>query len=321
MLGWLTKKVLSAVISLMVLYVPQEKYQRELDSLPTVAERVAGTDLQGWVVRSVVSKDSDITHYFYEYPPQSDSLAVLLCLHGFNTDGRVFTNLDTLADTYRLIAYNFPEKTTKYTGNMDDFVFVVEDFCGLLGIDTLVLVGNSVGGAVAMHLAAHATRFHVRQLVLLSTNVFGASPDDTREIRGMADKLLPYPDYKLYYLLTRGKAIVGRFRKTDIGEGAPQEALAIKHVAWYRQALQSLYDYDGPAAAARVRCPVLALHGEADRLIPVERARSTGELIAQATFQVVDGAGHTLVYTHGPLVAERIRQAFAPADTAVVHDN
>lgn len=313
MLGWLTKKLLSVIISLMVFHVPQERYQSELDSLPTVAERVADVDLRGWSLREVSSPRTGLTHYYFSYPWVDSAAPLLVCLHGFNTDGRVFLGLSSLADTYRLIAYNFPEKTDIYRGSMDDFVSVLDDFFARIGVDTVALMGNSVGGAVAIHYAASQPSVAVTRLVLMSTNVFGASPDDTKEIQGMADKLLGYPDYKLYYLLTKGKALVARFRKTEIGQTAPSEIIAVKHVAWYRQVLEALYDYDGVPYAKQVRCPVLAMHGSDDRLIPVDRARIIEELIPGASFEVVDGVGHTLVYLEADRVAARVRETAVAA--------
>ncbi len=314
MLGWLTKKLISVIISLMVFYVPEQRYQSELDSLPTVAERVADADLRGWTLHESPSAETGLTHYYFSYPPTDTAAPILVCLHGFNTDGRVFLGLSSLADTYRLIAYNFPEKTDMYQGSMDDFVPVLDDFLAQIGADTVALLGNSVGGAVAIHYAVSQPAVTVTRLVLMSTNVFGASPDDTKEIQGMADKLLDYPDYKLYYLLTKGKALVARFRKTELGRTAPPDIIAIKHVAWYRQVLEALYDYDGVPYARRVDCPVLAMHGTDDRLIPVARARVIEELMPHASFEVVDGVGHTLVYLEADRIADRVRETAGAAN-------
>ncbi|MBD3243190.1 MAG: alpha/beta fold hydrolase [Chitinivibrionales bacterium] len=311
MLGWLTRQLISVVISLMVFHVPKERYQSELDSLPDIAGRISGANLYGWTLNEAPSARTGLKHYHFSYPAADSAAPVMVCLHGFNTDGRAFVHLSPLADTYRLIAYNFPEKTELYSGSMDDFVGVLDDFFAQIGIDTVALLGNSVGGAVAIHYAASQPSVHVTRLVLLSTNVFGASPEDTKEIQGMADRLLGYPDYKLYYLLTKGKALVARFRKTEIGQTAPAEIIAVKHVAWYRQVLQALYDYDGTPYARRVTCPVLAMHGADDRLIPIERARVIEDLIPHATFEAVDSAGHTLVYLEADRVIARIRETAA----------
>jgi pimeloyl-ACP methyl ester carboxylesterase len=307
MLGWLTKHVLSAVISLMMIGVPQEKYQKQLDELPGIERRMAGRDLGGWTLEKAQSRTSDVTHYFFHYPSTRPGAPVLLMLHGFNTDGRVFFPLKVLADTFELIAYNFPEKTSLYTGTMADFVPILEDFCRLKGIDTVTLMGNSIGGVVAVHLAAAATQVVVRQLVLVSTTVFGSRPQEVAQVRGMADKLLKYPDYKLYYMLLKGKAIVGRLGNSELGENAPADAVVIKYVAWYREILSALYDYNGADDARRVRCPVLQVHGAADRVIPLASAELARQYMPQTRFYAVAGRGHSLVYSDADSVAVRIR--------------
>jgi len=307
MLGWLTKRLVSVIITLMTIGVPREKYQQELDSLPTVEQRLSGGSYGEWSFRAEQSAATGMTHCYFACPAERGERPVIACFPGFNTDGRVFFALSPLADTYQVLAYSFPERSALYTGSMDDFVAILDDFFAVAGVDTVAVLGNSVGGAIALHYAASPHRAQVTRLVLLSTNVFGASPDDTREIRGMADRLLPYPDFKLYYLITRGKAIVSRFGKTELAEGTPTESLAIKHIDWYRQVLRSLYDYNGVPYAGRVAVPTLAMHGAEDRLIPVERAQVIGDLVPGAVFERVPGAGHGLVFEKGDLVAGRIR--------------
>jgi pimeloyl-ACP methyl ester carboxylesterase len=145
--------------------------------------------------------------------------------------------------------------------------------------------------------------------VLLSTTVFGARDEDVAELRRMADKLLKYPDYKLYYMLVRGKAILGRLGKTELGENAPAEAVAVKHVAWYREILSAMYDYNAIEDARRVRCPVLQIHGTTDKLIPVASAEMVKQYIPQTVFHAAEGKGHSLVHSDGDTVAAWIRAA------------
>jgi pimeloyl-ACP methyl ester carboxylesterase len=58
------------------------------------------------------------------------------------------------------------------------------------------------------------------------------------------------------------------------------------------------------AAAPRLRCPVVFVHGERDALVPVQNARNLFELMrgagVDAEFHVVPGAGHLLPrFRHG----------------------
>jgi pimeloyl-ACP methyl ester carboxylesterase len=310
MFGYLLKKAASLVISLMLVYVPQDKYQHELDNLPTMQQRMVGMDLQGWEFKSVISPKTGQEHGYFIYPCSRPDAPTLVCLHGFNTDGSIFFRLKGLADRVSIIAYNFPEKSPLYHGSISDFTGLLNDFFSTIRLDTFALLGNSVGGAIAQHYAAADQPVTITHLFLMSTTVFGTTAENIRQIRGMADKLLPYPDYKLYYLLTKGKSILSRAEKAGFAEETPGGAVVIKHVAWYREILQSLYYYIGTEDARNIHCPVVAMHGEADRLIPLAQARTIEREIHGVRFGVVAGAGHGLIYSHADQVSAVIRGEF-----------
>ena len=75
---------------------------------------------------------------------------------------------------------------------------------------------------------------------------------------------------------------------------AEQDAIADGFVAELGRAYRDLVLRPSPCRPARVRCPVLVLHGEADRLVPV----AVGEGIARkhdAALEVFAGEGHWLI--------------------------
>jgi pimeloyl-ACP methyl ester carboxylesterase len=54
--------------------------------------------------------------------------------------------------------------------------------------------------------------------------------------------------------------------------------------------------YDGGEAAARaVRCPTLAVLGDADLMAPLKLARNVTDLIGGIDLVVLPGAGHTMI--------------------------
>jgi pimeloyl-ACP methyl ester carboxylesterase len=312
MLEAILKKVLSLAISALLIYVPKEKVEKEMAMLPTMEQRAAAAQLKGWSFEKAHSDSTGITHYYYHFSSADESAYPLVCLHGFNTDGRVFLNLKTVSDRFALYAYNFPEESPYYTGNLSDFKIVLDDFCSVMNFDSVIIVGNSVGGGIAMHYCASSPPVEIVALVLLSTSVFGATEDDAKRYRGMADKLLPYPDYKLFYLLQKGQNIVSMFERTELGENAPGDVIATKRIGWYRQILRSLYDYDGREAAKKISCPVMAIHGSADRVIPLEAARTIPEFVANAQLTQLQDVGHSMVYSDAEKVGQIIRDFVAP---------
>jgi pimeloyl-ACP methyl ester carboxylesterase len=306
LIGYIIRKTLSFAISALLLTAGKEATEREIASLPSMEDRVAGKDLQGWSLKKVVSPVSGAVHYYYAYPSVNPTLPVLLCLHGFNTDSRVFFGLKSLSTRFRLIAYNFPEESPVYTGKMSDFNGILDDFLATENIDTLYLLGNSIGGGIAQHYAASKHTATLKALILVSTSVFGATEEDRRKYRGMADRLLPYPDYKLFYLISKGQSLVNRFEDTPLGDGATADLIVTKHIAWYRQVLLSLYTYDGRKDAPKISVPVLALHGADDRVIPNAAAQTIPIFISQSTFINIPKKAHSLVQSDGLLVSKHV---------------
>lgn len=306
MSGVFMKILISFIISTLMLFVPKDKYQNLLDALPDMAHKAYGHNLYGWTYSSLYSEASKTTHWYYSFPVADSSAPVLLLLHGFNTDGRTFLHLSELSKKFRLIAYNFPEESPLYKGEITDFVPLLDDFCAALKVDTIWLAGNSIGGAIAQCYTANTKKVVVDHLFLWSTQVFGATADDRARNAAMASKLLPYPDYKLYYLLNRASSLIDLMDRRGFGADAPAEIIVIRRIGWYRQILNSVKTYDGSETAHHIRCPVIVLHGSNDKVIPLVNANLIPGLIPQSRFEVIDKAGHAMVFVQGPQIARRI---------------
>jgi len=146
---------------------------------------------------------------------------------------------------------------------------------GIAG-DRIALLGHSVGaGAALLHAARHGD---VR--AVLSLSAF-AHPHEVMR-RFMAAKRLPYPVLGWYVLRHVQRVIGARF--DDI---APLHTLA------------------------RVRCPVLLVHGRDDRTVPYTDAQRLQACAAHATLLPVDG-DHDLrnsLAPHGPALVHFLRAA------------
>jgi pimeloyl-ACP methyl ester carboxylesterase len=123
----------------------------------------------------------------------------------------------------------------------------------------------------------------------------------------LTDKILPYPDYKLFYLLTMGSKLARRMDKTENSDESVLETAVIKQIDWYREILTMLYWYNGVSDARSIRCPVLALHGCADRQVPCAEADATRGIIPQTVVKTFDRAGHDLVFSRAKECVEEIR--------------
>ncbi len=186
-----------------------------------------------------------------------------------------------------------------------------------LGLQRAHLVGASMGGMIAQHVAAaHPER--VKSLTLIMTTS-GARhlPQPGFEVRKV---LMSRPD-------GRDRARVEAHLKrvlNVIGSPAyrPDPARLDERVretvarAWRpkgtaRQLTAVVADGDRTPLLRRLRMPTRVIHGEADPLIPVAAGHELGRLIDGAVTDIVPGMGHDLPLELLPRIAAGIAENVA----------
>jgi 3-oxoadipate enol-lactonase len=163
-----------------------------------------------------------------------------------------------------------------------------------LGLREAVLVGHSMGGMVALELAASHPGV-VRGLVLACTSPAFGSPGGAWQRDFLRDRLSLLEGRKgmagLAATLVPGMAAPG----TDEGVIACACAvMAAVPEATYRAALAALVAFDRRAALAGIRVPTLCLAGEHDRTAPPELMLRMAERIPGAQYACVPAAGHVV---------------------------
>ncbi len=58
----------------------------------------------------------------------------------------------------------------------------------------------------------------------------------------------------------------------------------------------------------QIRCPTLVLAAELDAFVPLHRAKGLAEAIADAQFEIIEGAGHAVVVEQPEVVIERVKE-------------
>jgi pimeloyl-ACP methyl ester carboxylesterase len=189
------------------------------------------------------------------------------------------------------------------------------------GIDTAHLVGNSLGGWVALELARRGR----------ARSVLGISPAGTWRARRDLQRLL--------WMFRAGHTMLGSPRLSWMGRYPTTRRLALSQMVARTDRIPDadvagLFDdftdcplfaalVDGTAQLHRLveldvaLCPVTIAWGQKDRLIPYHRyGRPMREVVRGAEFITLPDVGHVPMYDDPRLVARTILEMIAPVDAA-----
>jgi pimeloyl-ACP methyl ester carboxylesterase len=180
----------------------------------------------------------------------------------------------------------------------------LRDLLAVLGMGPVTVVGQSLGGGVAMQLAYQHPEL-VDRLVLVGSGGLG------REVSWLLRALtLPGAEYAMplifpSFLRGRGETVSRTLHERGIR--APRLAemwrsyvsltQAANRAAFIRT-LRAVIDPGGQSVSATDRLylaaamPTLIVWGEADQMIPVEHAHSAHELIPGSRLEIFEGIGH-----------------------------
>ena len=233
--------------------------------------------------------------------------APLVCLHGFTDTWRTWEPVldvlerghDVLAPTLPGHAGGPPLAGAATTALLAD---AVERAMDATGFETAHVVGNSLGGWVALQLAA---RGRARSVVALApAGGWDVGDDSYRDtlahfaaMREQVATLAPHAD--AIAATPEGRRAATGFVVARGGERLPPELVAhlIRGVAGCDGA-EALIDCalrDGwPLDAERIACPVRVVWGSADRLLPWPSAavRYRRDWLPHADWVELDGVGH-----------------------------
>jgi len=219
---------------------------------------------------------------------------VILLVHGYGGDRNSWLFLqEPLAVKYRVYALDLPGHGTSSKDVGDGSIGVLADavtgVLDALGADRAHLVGHSMGGAVALAVAAAAPG-RIASLTLIAPAGFGPEIN-VGYLRGFADAQSRRELKPVVVRLFADESLVTRQLVDDL--------LAYKRLDGVDQALHALLGalLDGDAqradAAASLAAiggavPVTVVWGRADQIIPAAQAES----VPGAVRHVIDGAGH-----------------------------
>ncbi len=188
-----------------------------------------------------------------------------------------------------------------------------------LGIDKAHVVGASMGGMIAQHIAFSHPGKVISLTSIMSTTGNPKLPAAKREALAV---LTRRPASMVEAVLVEHGMLVGRTIGSP-GYPADEARLRASTTANVRRSIYPaglprqlaaiIADGDRRARLAAVRAPTLVIHGEGDPLVPVEGGRDTAAHIPGARLKTIPGMGHdlplALVDEIADAIAEHARNA------------
>lgn len=248
--------------------------------------------------------DTSAGRVFVHRPAPGRGPALVL-LHGFMMDGWYWrAMLPSLATTHDPIAIDLPgfgesDRPRRFSYDFAGFASVVEEVLDRLGVARAQVVGHSLGGGVALTLAARRPE-RVERLALIAPAIFPLPlPPE--------GKLLMVPrigEFLWNVGVTRGEMRRHMLRVHFRNHEAVTDEF-VDHV-WQR------FNRAGGRAAAwatlqpllrlpmtnadpmRVRAPTAIVWGDEDRMTPIEHGRRLQRLIAGAQLRIIPACGHSV---------------------------
>ena len=237
----------------------------------------------------------------------SGSGAPLILIHGWGNSAAIFSELMTQLSGCHCFAPDLPGYGTSTATERIDLAALADDFIrwfDALGLETVTLLGWSLGGMLAQELAARFPARIERLILVATTPRFVVAPNwqfglADSAVRALARDFKRAPDPTLENFWRRQFHGEGSIPSPRLPQVEPATALA---------GLELLRQVDLREKLPRITVPTLVLHGSTDVIIPIAAGRFIAATLPQARFYEVSGCGHAPFLSAVERVSAAIRQ-------------
>jgi pimeloyl-ACP methyl ester carboxylesterase len=215
----------------------------------------------------------------------------LVLIHGFPLDHHLWDEVvPLLEDTFDLILPDlrgFGESSTvEPFYAMEDYASDLAGLLDHLGIQKAAIAGHSMGGYVAL---AFARLFpeRLRGLGLVASQVLA----DTEERKqGRYKSAAEVAEHGIGSVV---ETMTPKFTPDERLQAFARQSMERQPPAAYIGALKAMAErIDSTPLLSSFHFPVVLIHGNADSLIPIDRAREVKAALPQAHLVEISGAGH-----------------------------
>jgi pimeloyl-ACP methyl ester carboxylesterase len=228
-------------------------------------------------------------------------------------------NIAPVASTRRVVALDLPgfgrSQLPTAPISIPGYAAVVDRLCDLLELESVVLVGNSMGGAIAV---ATAARFPARVERLVLVSAAGISIADFNPAAGVA--LLSAIARTPLGTPTGVRSVLGRRRARHLAFAAlvrhPTlirtdtfcELVGGRGAAGFDAAMAAMISNDLRGELEAVSAPGLVVHGRNDMLVPVADSIWLSAHLAGAQLDVFEDTGHLAMLERPARFNEALRR-------------
>lgn len=237
---------------------------------------------------------------------ESGSGAPLLLLHGWGSASAVFDGLIEQLPGYRLLAPDLPGHGASCPAPAFELAALASDlllWIDHLALERVALLGWSLGGLLALHLAAMPQGRVSRLILLASTPRFTMSDDWPHGLPDAAVRALGR-DYR-----RDPQATLDRFHRLQFqGESlVPERATPEPEASSALAGLELLRRVDLRPLLPAIALPALVIHGERDAIIPVGAGRFLAATLPEAQLCELAGSSHAPLLSTAEAVAAALR--------------
>jgi pimeloyl-ACP methyl ester carboxylesterase len=250
----------------------------------------------------------DVAECKVRYRDSETGQLAILFIHGIGESLEFWTHQETFAgDKYRFISLDLPGHGLSASGDQpydpDKFAVFCWQFLDRIGVEKVILVGNSMGGGISI-LMANSQPQRVEKLLLVNSACLGRSTAVPFRLMTLplVGEILTKPSprgvkQQLAAIFHDPKVVTEEIhaiatRNVMSMEKAQAFLATIRRMTEFGGQRQSVVD-SALSALKKLRIPVLFIHGRHDSVLPYEHSVAAQKLVVDSKLVVFEDCGHT----------------------------
>lgn len=222
---------------------------------------------------------------------------ILLFIHGAGGSNKRWSGqLKALKGLCRALALDLPghgQSSGRPFLSINEYTELIADFVRALNIGKLVIVGQSMGGAIALEFALRYEK-KLYGLILIGT---GARLRVNRQVLyALAGGELPLQNISNLFGSAAPTSLVQSFKR-EMERLSPDLYLAD---------YQACENFDRMSDIQKIKVPALIIVGDEDKMTPVKYAQYLNNQIANSRLRIIQDAGHMVMLEKPEEVSEAI---------------